>query len=72
MRSLHSAANGLAGFGTKEALDLVLQEANLGVDGTFHSIALDKLSLGHQDSLIGDRAATEQVLREVAGFLQLP
>jgi hypothetical protein len=43
--------------------------ASLGPRGSLTTVVLDDPSLGHQDSLIGTRAATEQVRREIAAFL---
>ena len=71
MLSLHAAQNGLADAATKDLLELVIKP-NLGRGGSLDSEALPGAGLGHQDSLIGRRKATEPVLARIAGFLQTP
>ena len=67
MLSLHAAENGLADAGTQAMLDAVLAP-NLGPGGSLDQEPFE--GLGHQDSLIGTRAATAPVFDRIATFLQ--
>jgi hypothetical protein len=68
MLSLHAAANGLADVATKDLLERLI-EPNLGVGGSLTCVQLTGGGLGHQDSLIGNRKATQPALAEIARFL---
>ncbi len=67
MLSLHAADNGLADPGTRDMLHGVLQP-NLGPGGSLESVRF--AGLGHQDSLLGTRSATEPVFEAIGRFLQ--
>jgi hypothetical protein len=71
MLSLHARQNGLADAATRDLLEQVIKP-NVGLGGSLDCEFLPGAGLGHQDALIGTRAATEPVLARIARFLQTP
>jgi choline dehydrogenase-like flavoprotein len=67
--SLHAPANGLVDAGSQALLDELLTHHH-GPNGSFESRRLTPETLGHQDSLIGDEAATRSALQAIGEFLR--
>lgn len=67
MLSLHSADNGLADVGTKDALARILAPS-LGDGGTLRSEVF-RANHGHQDALIGKTEVTAPVFKAISDFL---
>ena len=67
MLSLHSADNGLADVGTKDALARILAPS-LGDGGTWRSEVF-RANHGHQDALIGKKEVTAPVFKAISDFL---
>jgi cholesterol oxidase len=67
--SLHAPANGLVDAGSRALLEELLAH-HCGPNGSFRSRRLTPVTLGHQDSLIGDAKATRSALRAITRFLR--
>ena len=69
MLSLHARQNGLADAGTRQLMEQVVAP-HVGAGGSLRSEYLPGDTLGHQDSLIGQRTATLPVYQRIGDFLQ--